>query len=89
MTEGYLIDLGREAFMTTLFVAGPVLGLGMIVGLIISIIQAVTAVQEMTLTFVPKILAVMVAIALFGPWMLMVMLRFTYNLFTDLPGFTR
>jgi flagellar biosynthetic protein FliQ len=86
MTEVYLIEIGRKAFITTLLVSGPILGIGMLVGLIISILQAVTSIQEMTITFVPKILAVMVTVAIFGPWMLSVMLRFTYELFTNFPG---
>lgn len=89
MTEAYLMDLGRKAFFTTLMVAGPILFFGMLIGLVVSIFQAVTSIQEMTLTFVPKILTVMVTIALFGPWMLRVMLRFTYDIFTHLPQFVR
>lgn len=89
MTEVYLIEIGRKAFITTLLVGGPILGVGMLVGLIISILQAVTSIQEMTITFVPKILAVMITVAIFGPWMLSVMLRFTYELFTNLPGIGR
>jgi len=81
------MDIGKKAFFTTLAIVGPILGITMIVGLLISILQAVTSIQEMTLTFVPKILAVMVAIALFGPWMLMVMMRFAFELFTHLPTF--
>jgi len=89
MTEGFLMDLGKKAFLVTLAVASPPLLLGMIVGLIISIFQAVTSIQEMTLTFVPKILAVMLAIALFGPWMLAFMLQFTFHVFTNFPTFSR
>lgn len=87
MTEGFLMELGRKAFLVTLAVSGPVLGLAMLVGLIISILQAVTAIQEMTLTFVPKILAVMIAVAIFGPWMMQMLLKLTYEIFTNFPTF--
>lgn len=86
MSEAFLIDLGRRAFLVTLALGGPILGMGMAVGLLVAILQAVTSVQEMTLTFVPKIVAVMAAVAFFGPWMLTVMLRFTFDLFTVLPS---
>lgn len=86
MTEAFLLDLGRKTFLVTLAVATPVLGLGMLVGLAVSIFQAVTAIQEMTLTFVPKILAVLIALALFGQWMLTLLVRFTFELFTHLPA---
>lgn len=89
MTEGFLMDLGKKAFLVTLAVSAPPLLLGMVIGLIISIFQAVTSIQEMTLTFVPKILAVMVALAVFGPWMLAFMLQFTFQLFTNLPTFAK
>lgn len=89
MTEAFLMDIGKKAFLVTLAVSLPVLGAGMIVGLIVSIIQAVTSIQEMTLTFIPKILAVMISVAIFGPWMLQVMIRFTYELFNNLPTFVK
>ena len=85
MTEAYLFDLGRNAFLVTLALSTPVLGLGMVVGLLVSVFQAVTSIQEMTLTFVPKILAVMVALAIFGPWMLTVIIRFTYDIIVSIP----
>ena len=80
MTETAVIALGRDALLTALLVAGPMLGLGLIVGLIISIFQATTQIQEQTLTFVPKIVAVLVAGLLFGPWMLRTMIEFSERL---------
>ncbi|MDD4569145.1 MAG: flagellar biosynthesis protein FliQ [Tepidanaerobacteraceae bacterium] len=87
MTQETVIFLAREALSVVLLVSAPMLGLGMLVGIIISILQATTQIQEQTLTFVPKIVAVMTAILIFGPWMLTVLTQFTQNLFSELPNF--
>ncbi|NLZ53292.1 MAG: flagellar biosynthesis protein FliQ [Thermoanaerobacteraceae bacterium] len=87
MTQETVIYLAREALSVVLLVAAPMLGIGMLVGIIVSILQATTQIQEQTLTFVPKIIAVMTAIILFGPWMLTVITQFTHNLFYELPKF--
>lgn len=84
MTETAVIALGREALITVLLVAGPMIGLGLLVGLVISIFQATTQIQEQTLTFIPKILAVLAAAVLFGPWMLRVMTEFAARLLGNL-----
>ncbi|MBX6351225.1 MAG: flagellar biosynthesis protein FliQ [Clostridia bacterium] len=70
MTDGMAIDLARGAITVGILVGAPVLGLGLLVGLVVSLLQATTQVNEQTLTFVPKILAMLAAVALFGPWML-------------------
>lgn len=80
MTETALIALGRDALLTVLLVAGPMIGLGLLVGLVISIFQATTQIQEQTLTFVPKIVAVLVAGVMFGPWMLRTLVGFAERL---------
>lgn len=80
MTETALIALGRDALLTVLLVAGPMIGLGLIVGLIISIFQATTQIQEQTLTFAPKIVAVLVSGVIFGPWMLRTLVDFSERL---------
>ena len=85
MTEGVVLEIGQNALLTVVMVTGPMLGLGMAAGLIVSIFQATTQVQEQTLSFIPKILAVIFALMVFGPWMLGVMLEFTYELFTNIP----
>lgn len=85
MSEGLLIQIGRDALMTVLLVAAPMLGMGLIVGIIVSIFQATTQIQEPTLAFIPKIVAVFVAIAIFGPWMLHVITGYTSNLFSQMP----
>ncbi|MGB9825793.1 MAG: flagellar biosynthesis protein FliQ, partial [Desulfofundulus sp.] len=70
MSEELVISLGRDALLTTLLVVGPLLGLSLVVGLIVSIFQATTQIQDQTLAFVPKILAVLIGLVVFGPWML-------------------
>lgn len=86
MTTQFVIALGKEAIMLTLLVAAPMLLLGMIVGLMIAIFQAVTQIHEMTLTFVPKIIAVGVALLIFFPWIVNMLVGFTNRIFTQLPG---
>jgi len=73
--------LGQQALLVALLVSLPVLLSALIVGVLISLVQAVTQIQEMTLTFVPKIIATMVALVVFGPWMMQVLMSFTTNLF--------
>ena len=89
MTETQVIALGRDALLTVLYVAGPMIGLGLVVGLLVSIFQATTQIQEQTLSFVPKIVAVLVAGVLFGPWMLRLLMDFTERLIADAHQFVR
>ncbi len=89
MTPEYVIDLGREAIMTCLLVAGPLLLSGLAIGLLISILQAATQIQEATLSFVPKILAVMLAALLLAPWMMTVLTDFASRLFSNLASAIR
>lgn len=89
MTEGAVISLGRDALTTVLLVAGPMLGFGLIVGLLVSIFQAATQIQEQTLSFIPKIIAVLAAGLVFGPWMLRVLIEFADGLFTNMDTFVR
>ncbi len=89
MTQQLVIDLGREMLMTTVLIAAPLLGVSLIVGLIISIFQAVTQINEMTLTFIPKITAVVIVLIILMPWMLNLIVTFTTNLFTSLPNYIR
>lgn len=81
MTADTVLDLGRDAMLITLMISAPMLLSGMVVGLVISIFQSVTQVQEITLTFVPKIVVVMVAFVLFLPWMVSLLLAFVQPLF--------
>ncbi|NLJ79468.1 MAG: flagellar biosynthesis protein FliQ [Firmicutes bacterium] len=87
MTDQAVISLAREAVLTVLLVAGPALGIGMLVGLIVSIFQATTQIQEQTLTFIPKIVAVLVSIVIFGPWMIRVLVDFGQRLLSNLPAY--
>ena len=79
--------LGRDAMLVTLLISAPMLLSGMIVGLVISIFQSVTQIQEITLSFVPKICIVMASFVLFLPWMLSTMRNFVVPLFSNLHEF--
>lgn len=83
ITQGDVITITKEAIYTIIIAAAPLLLISLIIGLIISIFQTVTSIQEQTLTFVPKIVAVFVGIMIFGPWMLDVMSNFMTRLWTD------
>ncbi|MDD2211463.1 MAG: flagellar biosynthesis protein FliQ [Clostridia bacterium] len=85
MTQDFVIYLGKEAVYTILLLSGPLLGVSLLVGLIISIFQATTQIQEQTLTFVPKIAMVFISLIIFGPWMLNLLVAFTTNLFSMIP----
>lgn len=85
MTETFVMSLGRDALMMTLLLGAPMLGVSLVVGLIVSLFQAVTQINEMTLTFVPKLLALTLVFILLGPWMLQQIIHFTARLFEMLP----
>ncbi|MCB0191864.1 MAG: flagellar biosynthesis protein FliQ [Anaerolineae bacterium] len=85
MTETFVMNLGREALTITLMLGAPMLGVSLVVGLIVSLFQAVTQINEMTLTFVPKALALMIVFIFMGPWMLQQIIHFTVRLFEMLP----
>ncbi|HEY3330561.1 MAG TPA: flagellar biosynthesis protein FliQ [Capsulimonadaceae bacterium] len=86
MNEATLLELTRRSMLVTVELAMPILMVTLIVGVAVSIFQAATQIQETTLTFVPKIVAVVIAIALMGPWMLSTIVHFTTSLFTGVPG---
>lgn len=83
------MGLAKDAVEITLMLAMPMLLLGMVVGLGISIFQSVTQIQEMTLAFVPKIVAVLLGLFWFGPWMLSKMISYTEGIITNLPQYIR
>ena len=89
MSYGDAIALGRDAIFVCFMVAAPVLLVSMVVGLIISIFQAVTQIQEPTLTFIPKIIASALAILFFGPFMLALLTDFTTRIFTHVQSFVK
>lgn len=86
MTPEFAIYLCKQTIYTALLVAAPMLLAGLIVGVVISLFQAVTQVHEMTLTFIPKILAVVGVMLLVMPWMIRVLLGFTRQIFTYISG---
>lgn len=86
MFEDVVMGIATEAMYTVLLVSAPVLIVSLVVGLLISIFQATTQLQEMTLVFVPKIVAVFIVIIIFGPWMLHIMTSFTYELYASIPS---
>lgn len=83
ITQGDIITIAKEAIYTIIVSSTPLLIISLIVGLVISIFQTVTSIQEQTLTFVPKIIAVFLGIMLFGSWMLDVMSNYMTRLWTD------
>lgn len=87
METGAVMDIAINAMSTGFMVAAPVLLVSIVVGLAISIFQATTHIQEQTLTFVPKVLAIMGVLILFGPWMLTVLTTYVTNLYTNMNTF--
>ena len=85
MTPELVVSIGREALTVTLMVAGPMLLGGLIIGLVISIFQSVTQINEMTLVFVPKILVVALALLVFLPWMINTIIDFTHHMYELIP----
>jgi flagellar biosynthetic protein FliQ len=86
MSAETAVSLIQRALLLTLLLAAPMLLFGLIAGLLISILQAVTQVQEMTLTFIPKLLAIVAAMFIFGQWILVTMVGFTREIFELLPS---
>ncbi len=89
MTQTVILQLARDALTMAMMVSGPILITSLVIGIIVSIFQAITSIQEMTLTFVPKTVAVAVVIMFFGPWMLNTLAVYTANLLSSLPNFAR
>jgi flagellar biosynthetic protein FliQ len=89
MNESILTELARRAIMVALELSLPILMVTLIVGVAVSLFQAVTQVQEMTLTFVPKVFAVIAALVILGPWMLQLIVGFTVSLITGAPSLIR
>ena len=85
MDQAFIIDFAMESIKTTLLLSAPMLGFGLVTGLLISIFQAVTSIQELTLTFIPKILAVFFSLILFFPWLMQIMLAFTSKILIYFP----
>lgn len=89
MTPEFVVSLGSEAIKLALLLSAPLLGVGLVVGLLIAVLQATTQIQEMTLSFVPKILAVLIALLVAAPWMLDKMTYFTSHIIMIIPQVIR
>lgn len=87
MTPEFILRIAQNAIYTTMIVSAPVVGVALLIGLLVSIFQAATQIQEQTLAFVPKIVAVLLSILLFGSWMLQKLIEFTQNLLGNLNFF--
>jgi flagellar biosynthetic protein FliQ len=87
MTPESIMGLAQNSIYLTLLVLAPVLGIALVVGLIVSILQTVTQIQEQTLSFAPKIIAVFVGLLIFGPWMLTHLIDFTHNILANLTSY--
>ncbi|HET7656815.1 MAG TPA: flagellar biosynthesis protein FliQ [Bacillales bacterium] len=87
MTQEFVISIARQGVYITLLVAAPIMIIALVVGLLVSIFQATTQIQEQTLAFVPKIAAVLISLIVFGPWMLTKMVSFTTDILNHLSQF--
>jgi flagellar biosynthesis protein FliQ len=81
MSSDLAVQIGRDALFMVMLISAPMLGLGLLVGILVSVFQATTQIQEQTLAFIPKIIAVFVAILIFGPWIISIMIDYTRELF--------
>ena len=86
MDSAAVVDLARQALWMTMIISGPLLGVGLIVGLVVGIFQAATSINEQTLSFIPKILAVSKTMSLAGGWMINTMVDYTKGIFTRIPS---
>ena len=86
MTEAYVLTLGQNAIMVALLIAGPILLISLVIGSLVSLVQAATQINEVTMTFIPKMIGIVLVLLILGSWMLQQMLVFTSNLFNSLPS---
>ena len=86
MTQSDVLDISRETFLVILLAGGPVMAAGLVIGLVIAVFQTLTSIQEMTLTFVPKIIVIFGAIMVFMPFMMTSIIEFTHSLFDRIVG---
>lgn len=89
MTPELILQIAQRAVYTILIILAPTLGVGLLVGLTVSIFQATTQIQEQTLAFIPKIVAILIALLFFGPWILQLLVEFTLTIFDNLHRFVR
>jgi flagellar biosynthesis protein FliQ len=86
MTETYVLTLGQNAITLALLLAGPILLVSLVIGSLVSLVQAAMQINETTMTFIPKLVGVIAILLLLGSWMLQQALTFTHSLFTSLPN---
>lgn len=89
MTPEFVIGFARQSIELTLMISLPMLGVGLVVGLAVSIIQAATQIQEMTLTFIPKIISIFLALLISFPWIMDKIITYTRELFLNIPNYIR
>lgn len=89
MTDATVIEIVQRALTLAITISAPILGCGLIVGLLVSVFQAATQIHEMSLTFIPKIIAVGAALAVFGPWMMNQIVTYTSSLLKSIPTLVR
>jgi flagellar biosynthetic protein FliQ len=89
MSESFVMTIGRDTMMMVFMLSAPMLGVSLLIGLVISLFQAVTQINEMTLTFVPKLIGLVLVLLAFGPWMLEQVVGFTARMFELLPYMVR
>ncbi len=86
MDQGTVLDIGREALTVVATIAGPMLGVALVIGLLVGIVQAATSINEMTLSFIPKLAALVLVLYLFGAWQITVLTDFASRLIGRIPG---
>ena len=86
MDTSAVVDLGRQALWMTMLISAPLLGVALIVGLVIGILQAATSINEMTLSFIPKLIALGLTLSLIGSWQLTTLVDYTRSIFQRIPG---
>jgi flagellar biosynthetic protein FliQ len=89
MTTELVVGITKQAMEMTLLLVAPILGTGLLIGLLVSIVQAMTQLQEMTLTFIPKLLGVGIVLVILSPWMLEMLVTYTTTLFENIPLYIR
>jgi len=87
MSPDFALALSNHMLWTAVLISAPVLGLALLVGLIVSIFQVVTQIQEMSLTFIPKIITVALTLIVFGPWMLRTLIEYAHNVIGNIPAY--
>ena len=89
MSQDFAVQILYQGVITTLMISMPTVGIGLMVGFVISLFQAVTQIQEQTLTFVPKVIAVFLVLVLTAPWVFSIIVDFTVSLWSMIPGMAR